>query len=109
MIERALPTDTDSTIHDGDDTMTTKKLTEAALIEKAKARGYILTNCGPGRGYYLDIGSGVPFSPGCNKYSSGGSQADLRRIDKLLDSVPTLAEMKAFDTGKTAPGSETVQ
>ena len=89
------------------------KLTEAALVAKAKARGYVLKRGDIyGRGYILTLVSSVAFAPGCNKCAfNGRSQSTLRDIDELLDRVPTIAELKAFDTtsATAAPGSESVQ
>jgi hypothetical protein len=90
-------------------------VTEAAMIEKAKARGYILVKqypdlCSSDGGYYLH--KHFCFDDRHPDYSfEDRSQATLYKINEILDDISTIAEQECFDAaaGKTAPGSETVQ
>jgi hypothetical protein len=85
--------------------MIKRRFTEAELVAKAKARGYVFKRGDIyGKGYVLERSDGgVAFN--------GRSQSTLWQIDVFLDGMPTIAEVKAFDAAaaKAAPGSEWLQ
>jgi hypothetical protein len=84
-----------------------RKLTEATLVEKAAERGYLLKRGDIyGKGYVLDRNDGTP-----GVAFTGRSKSTLWQVDVVLDGIPTIAEVKAFDAvaTKAAPGSESMQ
>jgi hypothetical protein len=89
-----------------------RDLTEAALVAKAKARGWVLKQVDGIGGYSLFPNRDV--FPNCDDSPwvfSGRDQSTLRGIDEELDEIPTLKQLEAFEAAAAtaAPGSESVQ
>lgn len=100
-----------------------KKVTEAALIVKAKTRGYNLYRSGghaivnglptnvPGKGYELSPDWDDLDGEGDVYCFSSRSQTTLRKIDEVLDDIPTLKQLEEFEAAaaKASPSSDSMQ